>query len=94
MRARGWLIPATLLALTPKCVLCVLAYAGLGAMLGLGGPEICGAQGDAAGRWPAWLPAIGAAVFVAGFLARAAKGRGKNASLLRRVEQNILETGP
>ena len=44
-RAVCCLFPAALLALTPKCLLCVLAYAGLGAMLGLGGPEICGASG-------------------------------------------------
>ena len=31
-----------LLALAPKCLLCVAAYAGLGAALGLGGPELCG----------------------------------------------------
>ncbi|MBI3884126.1 MAG: hypothetical protein HY302_00085 [Opitutae bacterium] len=35
-------MPAALLALTPKCVLCVAAYVGLGAALGLGGPELCG----------------------------------------------------
>lgn len=46
-RARGWLLPAALLALTPKCVLCLLAYAGLGAALGFGGPEFCGATGNA-----------------------------------------------
>lgn len=37
-RRRGWLIPAALFALVPKCVLCVLAFAGIGAALGLGGP--------------------------------------------------------
>ena len=43
-RVVRWLWPAALLALTPKCVLCVLAYAGLGSVLGLGGgPELCGA---------------------------------------------------
>ena len=39
---RRWLIPTTVLALVPKCVLCVLAYTGLGVALGLGGPELCG----------------------------------------------------
>ena len=53
-RARGWFIPAALLALAPKCVLCVLAYAGIGAALGLGGPEICGALGETSGH-PAML---------------------------------------
>ena len=46
-RARGWLIPAALLALAPKCVLCLLAYAGLGAALGFGGREFCGATSNA-----------------------------------------------
>jgi hypothetical protein len=45
-RLRRWLVPVTLLTLTPKCVLCVLAYTGLGAALGLGGPELCGAVAD------------------------------------------------
>ena len=50
-RARGWLLPAALLALTPKCVLCLLAYAGLSATLGFGGPEFCGATGNAPEHW-------------------------------------------
>lgn len=41
-RLRGWLIPVALLALVPKCILCALAYAGIGATLGLGGTELCG----------------------------------------------------
>jgi hypothetical protein len=41
-RAVRWFLPAALLALMPKCILCVLVYAGLGALLGFGGPEICG----------------------------------------------------
>jgi hypothetical protein len=41
-RARHWLLPAVLLALVPKCVLCLLAYTSLGIALGLGGPELCG----------------------------------------------------
>jgi len=52
---RGWLIPAALLALAPKCVMCLIAYAGIGAALGLGGPELCGATDSAAGSWPTWL---------------------------------------
>lgn len=31
-----------LLAVAPKCVACLVAYIGLGAALGLGGPELCG----------------------------------------------------
>jgi hypothetical protein len=44
-RLRGWLVPTALLALAPKCVLCGLAYTGLGAALGVRGPELCGATG-------------------------------------------------
>jgi len=59
------LIPTALLALAPKCFLCVLAYAGLGATLGLGGPEICGAPGDATGQHAMWLVAAGVVIGVA-----------------------------
>ncbi len=41
-RRGRWLLAAALLALGPKCALCVLAYAGLGAALGFGGGELCG----------------------------------------------------
>ncbi|HEY5551867.1 MAG TPA: hypothetical protein VIK52_08260 [Opitutaceae bacterium] len=64
-RARSWLIPAALLALTPKCIACVLGYAGLGAMLGLGGPELCGTSGNHSGLWIAFLIPAGAAAFLA-----------------------------
>jgi len=61
-RAVRWLWPTALLALAPKCLLCVLAYAGLGAALGLGGPEICGATTPGASvAWTsslAWLAAV------------------------------------
>ena len=45
---RRWLLPAVLLAAAPKCVLCLLAYAGVGAALGLGGSEMCGATDSVA----------------------------------------------
>lgn len=64
-RAGRWLLPAALLALAPKCVACVLAYVGLGAALGLGGPELCGGAADSAVWWPAalaWLGGGGALV--------------------------------
>ena len=57
-RLRRWLIPATVLALVPKCLLCGLAYAGLGTALGLGGPEICGATGPEQ-SWTTALPVLG-----------------------------------
>jgi hypothetical protein len=75
-------LPAALLALTPKCLLCVLAFAGLGAAVGLGGPEICGAPAGSPAAWAtslAWLGvACGLATF--GFFAscrRARSGRGE-----------------
>jgi len=46
-RMRGWLIPTALLALAPKCVLCLAAYAGMGVFLGFDGPEICGRTNNA-----------------------------------------------
>jgi hypothetical protein len=46
-RAVGWSLPAVLVALAPKCLLCVAAYAGLGAALGVGGQELCGASSGA-----------------------------------------------
>lgn len=61
-RAVRWLLPAAVLALTPKCLLCVVAYVGLGAALGLGGSEICGASAGSAASWAwslAWLGAVG-----------------------------------
>jgi hypothetical protein len=43
---RPWsaLVALALLALAPKCVLCLAAYAGLATALGLGGRELCGAE--------------------------------------------------
>lgn len=44
-RPAAWLLSAAGLALMPKCLLCLAAYAGIGALLGLTGPEICGGAG-------------------------------------------------
>jgi hypothetical protein len=60
-RRRGRLIPAALVALAPKCLLCLLGYAGLGAAWGLGAPELCGAGTARAAAWPAVWSALGAA---------------------------------
>lgn len=38
------MLPLSLLLIAPKCVLCLVAYAGLGATLGLAAPELCGAE--------------------------------------------------
>lgn len=60
LRAVRWLAPAAALAVTPKCLLCVLAYAGLGAALGLRGPEICGAPSGSVSLWMSLLTWFGA----------------------------------
>jgi hypothetical protein len=60
-RAARWYVPTALLALTPKCVLCVLAYTGLGAALGAGGPELCGASGGSPASWTSSLAWLGVA---------------------------------
>ena len=62
---RGWLIPAALFALVPKCVLCLLAYTGLGAVLRLGGPELCGGAAASTLPWPLLLPLLGGTLGVA-----------------------------
>jgi hypothetical protein len=64
-------MPAALLALAPKCVVCVLGYAGLGATLGLSAPELCGDASDSLASWLtrfAWLGTSGILI-VAGLLA-------------------------
>ena len=48
------LLPTALLALVPKCALCVLAYLGIG-VLGLGGPELCGATANPDWHSKVWL---------------------------------------
>ncbi|HEY3756129.1 MAG TPA: hypothetical protein VGL42_08275 [Opitutaceae bacterium] len=52
-------------ALVPKCSLCVAAYAGLGALLGLklGGPEYCGGS---PWQWKCWPIRLGAPLIFAG----------------------------
>ncbi len=60
-RARAWWVPIVLLTFAPKCVMCVLGYAGLGVALGLTGPELCGAPGSSSGPWLTWVSALGLA---------------------------------
>jgi hypothetical protein len=60
---RGWLLPAALFAVAPKCLLCVIAYAGLGTAFGLGAPELCGAP-DRIPALPLLLGTLGAAGFL------------------------------
>lgn len=63
-----WLATGALLALAPKCLLCVLAYAGIGTALGLGGPEICGAPAATPHAWTFSLALPGIALGAAGFI--------------------------
>lgn len=53
-----WLVPGALFALAPKCVLCLAAYFGLGAALGLTGTEICGAPDHTVVQTGSWLLAV------------------------------------
>lgn len=74
-----WLSLAAAAALIPKCFLCALAYAGLGALVGfkVGGPEICGGS---TWDWKCWAARLGAPLlFASGFLL---------AKFLRRRESN------
>jgi hypothetical protein len=70
-RAVRWFLPTALFALMPKCLLCVVAYAGLGAALGLGRSEICGASAGSPATWAssiAWL-GVASGLGTFGFLA-------------------------
>jgi hypothetical protein len=62
--------PVALLALAPKCAVCVLAYSSLGVALGLSGPEICGATAGSPGSWAPLFAWLGAALGIAGLLTR------------------------
>jgi hypothetical protein len=50
------LAAVVLMALAPKCLVCMAAYVGLGGALGLVGPEICGGTAAPAASW---LPVLG-----------------------------------
>ena len=58
-----WLGGGALLALAPKCLVCLAAYAGVGALFGvrLGGPELCGAAAGPSGGTVVALAVAGAA---------------------------------
>jgi hypothetical protein len=57
-----------LLLLAPKCFLCLLAYAGIGAAFGLRRQEICGAPTGSAGIFELALTLVGAALAIWGLL--------------------------
>lgn len=75
-RAARWLLPAALFALAPKCALCLIAYIGLGTVLGLSGPELCGASSAAPNAWASWLAWFGVSGVV-GALGRLAVRTGR-----------------
>lgn len=61
-RANAWWYGGIIAALTPKCALCLMAYAGVGASLGFNGPEWCGTAEDSSGfaaTAAAWLGVFG-----------------------------------
>jgi hypothetical protein len=78
-RAARWLLGIAALVLAPKCLLCVAGYIGLGALLGITGPEFCGVASTGAPGWR--LPVIGAGLLLVGVILhqfrRAGAGRVK-----------------
>ena len=62
LRFRRGLAALAIIAIAPKCVICVAGYLGLGAVFGLGGPEICGAVNEAGVSRPTTLIVAGACV--------------------------------
>jgi hypothetical protein len=77
-RSSRWATAAVVLALTPKCMLCLAAYVGLGTALGLSAPELCGAPADSPSSWAWILVVLGIALGILGLLARGrwhARGR-------------------
>jgi hypothetical protein len=71
-RTAGALGAAAALALSPKCLLCLLAYAGMGAALGLPARELCGGSPGGAGAWAPVLGVAAAGLGLACFLVRKA----------------------
>lgn len=61
-KTRRWLAGAALLAIAPKCVLCVLAYAGIA--FGKTAFELCGASDNASRIEPIVWSALAVALFV------------------------------
>jgi hypothetical protein len=74
-----------LLALAPKCLLCLAAWLGLGTLLGIGGPELCGAS-------PASVDVEAVAVCVG--IGLVLLGFGFAASRARRRTQDVSQPRP
>lgn len=64
VRSTAWSSGAALLALTPKCLVCVAAYLGLGATLGVTRPEICGGSSGNSHVWMLFPVSAGAIAVV------------------------------
>jgi len=69
-----------LLALCPKCVVCLLAYADLGAVLGLRSTEICGATAGSLDLWVSSFAGFGVALAIAGWFASLRRRRSSSSS--------------
>lgn len=67
-RAAQWLATTALIAIAPKCALCVVGYAGLGAVIGFSGPEICGGSVDSHRAGAEWLVALGGGLGLTGLI--------------------------
>jgi hypothetical protein len=65
------LAAVSVLALAPKCVLCLAAYAGLGALLGIRSREMCGSAGPG---WP-WGEALAGAALAVGVVGSVVRRR-------------------
>ena len=61
-----WLGTAATILIAPKCLVCVIAYAGLGAAIGIGGTELCGGPTDSplARATLLSIPALGVCVVI------------------------------
>jgi hypothetical protein len=70
------LAAVSVLALAPKCVLCLAAYAGLGALLGIRNREMCGAAGPGL-PWREALAGAALAAGVVGSVVRRRSGTGR-----------------
>jgi hypothetical protein len=77
-RAVRWLWLTALLMFTPKCLLCVLTYVGLGAALGRGGSELCGITAGSPASWASLLAGLGVAAGVSAAGAHVFSGIGKS----------------
>jgi hypothetical protein len=82
---------ARVLTLAPKCV---LAYGGIGAVLGLRGPEICGATVGSRGSWGLALAGLGAAPGIVGWLWSLRGRRNACSNVVRREAVQVARGDP